>query len=134
MGNSTLNYRDFLQNKVKFKKVVDFSQFYHGHDNSDQLKQYHGRQMLDEQHNGSETNTCLAVDIEERIDINYRLQYLKDSVMARYIDDPSLKVINQLIMNNNREIIQFIFGIPQNGGDSQGNQYGSSGGYNILQS
>lgn len=30
LGNSTLNYRDFLQNKVKFKKVVDFSQFYHG--------------------------------------------------------------------------------------------------------
>jgi len=28
MGNSTLNYRDFLQNTVKFKKVVDFSQFY----------------------------------------------------------------------------------------------------------
>lgn len=30
LGRSTLNYRDFLQNKVKFKKVVDFSQFYYG--------------------------------------------------------------------------------------------------------
>lgn len=50
--------------------------------------------MMDDQHNGSENNTCLTVDIEERININYRLQYLKDSVMARYIDDPSLKVIN----------------------------------------
>ena len=30
LGRSSLNYRDFLQNKVKFKKVVDFSQFYYG--------------------------------------------------------------------------------------------------------
>lgn len=134
MMNAPLNYRDFLQNKVKFKKVVDFAQFYHGHESGEQQKLYQGRQMLDEQNNCSETNTGLAVDIEERININYRLQYLKDSVMARYIDDPSLKVINQLIMSNNREIIQFIFGIPQNGGDSQGNQYGSSGGFNVLQS
>lgn len=94
LGNSTLNYRDFLQNKVKFKKVVDFSQFYHGQEGIDQQKQYQNRQMMDDQHNGSENNTCLTVDIEERININYRLQYLKDSVMARYIDDPSLKVIN----------------------------------------
>ena len=48
IGNSTLNYRDFLQNKVKFKKVVDFAQFYHGHESSDQQKQYQGRQMIDE--------------------------------------------------------------------------------------
>ena len=28
-----------------------------------------------------------AFGIEERIHINYRLSYLKDTVMARYIDD-----------------------------------------------
>jgi len=32
--------------------------------------------------------------IEERIHINYRLQYLRDSVMARYIDDQTVSVIN----------------------------------------
>ena len=53
--------------------------------------------------------------------------------MARYIDDTSLKVINQLIMYNKREILQFIFGIPQGDGDSsQGNQYGGGGGFNVL--
>ena len=47
--------------------------------------------------------------IEERIHINYRLQYLRDSVMARYIDDQTVSVINQLITSNNREIVVYIF-------------------------
>lgn len=50
-----------------------------------------------------------AYGIEERIHINYRLSYLKDTVMARYIDDQAVNVINQLIMQNNKEIVQFIF-------------------------
>ena len=35
-----------------------------------------------------------AYGIEERIHINYRLSYLKDTVMARYIDDQAVNVIN----------------------------------------
>jgi len=69
---------------------------------------------MDDSNNGMDQNSNSNIDIEERININYRLQYLRDSVMARYIDDPSLKVINQLIMSNNREIVSFIFGIPPN--------------------
>lgn len=61
--------------------------------------------------------------------------------MARYIDDTSLKVINQLITNNNREIISFIFGIPQGDGDNyQGGPHGgkirmmypNGGGFNVF--
>jgi hypothetical protein len=29
--------------------------------------------------------------------------------MARYIDDQSVNVINQIIMQNNREIVHYIF-------------------------
>ena len=47
--------------------------------------------------------------IEERIHINYRLQFLKDTVMARYIDDQTVTVINQLIMQNNKAIVYHIF-------------------------
>lgn len=54
------------------------------------------------------------MNVETRIKMNYRLQYLKETVMARYIDEPTQKVIHQLIMNNNREIVQFIFGIQNN--------------------
>jgi transcriptional regulator NrdR family protein len=59
-------------------------------------------------------NTEQNFDIEERIHINYRLAYLKDTVMARYIDDIALKVINQLIQSNNREIVSIIFGLNLN--------------------
>ena len=41
LGRSTLNYRDFLQNKVKFKKVVDFSQFYYGQQQENGHADYH---------------------------------------------------------------------------------------------
>ena len=41
--------------------------------------------------------------------MNYRLIFLKDTVMARYIDEISLKTINQLIARNNKEICSAIF-------------------------
>ena len=41
--------------------------------------------------------------------MNYRLTFLKDTVMARYIDEISLKTINQLIARNNKEICSQIF-------------------------
>lgn len=41
--------------------------------------------------------------------MNYRLTFLKDTVMARYIDEISLKTINQLIARNNKEICNQIF-------------------------
>lgn len=84
---------------------------------------------MDDSNNGMDQNPNSNIDIEERININYRLQYLRDSVMARYIDDPSLKVINQLIMSNNREIVSFIFGIPPNN-DQQSSQFGN--GFNSI--
>lgn len=41
--------------------------------------------------------------------IVYRLIFLKDTVMARYIDESSLKTINQIISKNNKEICSEIF-------------------------
>ena len=41
--------------------------------------------------------------------MNYRLTFLKDTVMARYIDEICLKTINQLITRNNKEICSAIF-------------------------
>lgn len=70
LQKSELNYRDFLKSKVKFKKVVDFSAF---------------KTEASNEHN--QESQADQIDIEERIHINYRLQYLKDTVMARYIDD-----------------------------------------------
>lgn len=88
-----MNYREFLTSEVKFKKVVDFSGVtsyaYPSSADSEAIPQ--------------------VFNIEEKIRINYRLQYLKDTVMARYIDDLSMKTINQLISKNNKDICTEIF-------------------------
>jgi hypothetical protein len=89
--SSTLHYRDFLTKGVQFKKIID-------------LKQADSPVSSAEQecfpHNYS---------LEERIHMNYRLTFLKDTVMARYIDEICLKTINQLITRNNKEICSAIF-------------------------
>ena len=58
-----MKHRDFLQNKVKFKQVVNIE---------DDL-------------------------IKDAIHLTYRLNYLKDTAMARFIDDSVLATINSLI-------------------------------------
>jgi protein phosphatase-4 regulatory subunit 3 len=63
-----VKHRDFLQNKVKFKKLLE--------------------SLNDE-------------SIIEKIHLNYRLTYLKDTAMARFFEDQSIQVINNLLVNNN---------------------------------
>jgi protein phosphatase-4 regulatory subunit 3 len=43
-----------------------------------------------------------------KIHLNFRLTYLKDVVMARYIDDGSFNTIRELILLNNIDIISHI--------------------------
>jgi hypothetical protein len=76
---SSLNYREFLSKIVKFKKVVDFKKIAPANQDQD-----------DDKENSNPAQDIVErpqFDIEERIHINYRLQYLKDTVMARYIDE-----------------------------------------------
>ena len=46
-------------------------------------------------------------EILEKIHLNIRLQYLRDTVLARIIDNNTLKSINMIIQINNNDIIQF---------------------------
>ena len=46
-------------------------------------------------------------EILEKIHLNIRLQYLRDPVLARIIDNNTLKSINMIIQINNNDIIQF---------------------------
>ena len=99
---SSLNYREFLTKIVKFKKVVEFDQV--------QTKAQQDDQGCSQGKSISQIG-AKSYSVEERIHINYRLQYLKDTVMARYIDDQAVNFINQIIMGNNREIVMCIFGL-----------------------
>lgn len=44
------------------------------------------------------------------IHLSYRLQYLKDTAMARFIDDPTSHQITQLIAQYQNQILEYIFG------------------------
>ena len=46
-------------------------------------------------------------DILQKINMNIRLSYLRDTVLARIIDSNTLKTINFIIQINNNDIIQF---------------------------
>ena len=46
-------------------------------------------------------------EIIEKINLNNRLSYLRDTVLARFIDNNTLKAINFIIQLNNNDIIQF---------------------------
>jgi protein phosphatase-4 regulatory subunit 3 len=46
--------------------------------------------------------------VEQKIHHTYRLQYLKDVVLARIIDDPTFSVLNSLIYFNQIEIVQHV--------------------------
>ncbi|KAL4492357.1 hypothetical protein ABPG72_005492 [Tetrahymena utriculariae] len=47
-------------------------------------------------------------DILEKIHMNYRLQYIKDSVIASYIEESTSNTFNIIITRNNMEILEFI--------------------------
>ena len=38
-------------------------------------------------------------EVKDKIDMAYRLVYLKDTAMARFIDDQAVSIINNLVMN-----------------------------------
>lgn len=46
--------------------------------------------------------------VRQKIHFTYRLQYLKDVVLARLLDDPTFSVLNSLIFFNQVEIVQHV--------------------------
>ncbi len=46
-------------------------------------------------------------EILNKIHLNHRLSYLKDTAICRFIEENTLKIINSMIQLNNNEIIQF---------------------------
>lgn len=46
--------------------------------------------------------------VRKKIHYTYRLQYLKDVVLARILDDPTFSVLNSLIFYNQVEIVQHL--------------------------
>jgi len=48
--------------------------------------------------------------VQNQIHLSYRLQYLKDTAMARFIDDPTSHMINQSIAQYQNTILEYIFG------------------------
>lgn len=71
--------------------------------------------MVESPTQGSRNGENNNFNINEKIHINYRLQYLKDTVLAKSIEDTSLNCINSLVMTNYRKIIEFFV----NEGDGQ---------------
>jgi protein phosphatase-4 regulatory subunit 3 len=53
-------------------------------------------------------------EILDKIHLNHRLSYLKDTAICRFIEENTLKIINTTIQLNNNEIIQFFLQNPEN--------------------
>lgn len=70
------DFREFLDNKVKFKQAVD---------------------ITDPQ-------------VTYSIHLSYKLQYLKDTAMARFIDENTSHTIMQLVSQLHNTILDYIFG------------------------
>jgi hypothetical protein len=47
-------------------------------------------------------------DVLNKIHLNYRLIYLKDTALATGLDESNLQIIGNLISNNNSEVVQSI--------------------------
>lgn len=47
-------------------------------------------------------------EIIEKIHLNYRLVYLKDTALATGLDESNILIISNLVNNNNAEVIQSI--------------------------
>lgn len=74
---------------MKFKKVIDLTGAC-----EEERKVENKSENSQTQGTGQGIAALEADCIEERIHINYRLQFLRDSVMARYIDDQSVNAVN----------------------------------------
>ncbi|RPA83157.1 DUF625-domain-containing protein [Ascobolus immersus RN42] len=51
-------------------------------------------------------------EIRQKIHATYRLQYLKDVVLARILDDPTFSILNSLIFFNQVDIINYVQSAP----------------------
>lgn len=71
------------------------------------------RQWLSNQGRYKEVVRIEDDQIRRRIHQTYRLQYMKDVVLARILDDPTFSVLNSMIFFNQVEIVQHLQG---NGG------------------
>lgn len=75
-GGIEPGFRDFLENKVRFKVAV----------------------------------TITDPHVVSCIHLSYKLTYLKDTAMARFIDDTTSHTIMQLVTSMHQQILEYIFG------------------------
>ena len=70
------------------------------------------RQWLNNQGRYKEVVRIQEEQVRRKIHITYRLQYLKDVVLARILDDPTFSVLNSLIFFNQVDIVQHLHTTP----------------------
>lgn len=68
------------------------------------------RQWLEKKGRYKEVVRIEDDQIQKKIHQTYRLQYLKDVVLARILDDPTFSVLNSLIFFNQVDIVQHLHG------------------------
>ncbi|KAI9706844.1 MAG: Platinum sensitivity protein [Bogoriella megaspora] len=66
------------------------------------------RQYLSDESKFKEVVKIEDPDIKKKIHYTYRLQYLKDVVLARILDDPTFSVLNSLIFFHQVDIVQHL--------------------------
>lgn len=66
------------------------------------------RQFLSDKSKFKEVVPIKDPEIKKKIHCTYRLQYLKDVVLARILDDPTFSVLNSLIFFNQVDILQHL--------------------------
>ena len=66
------------------------------------------RQFLGDKSKFKEVVPISDPEVEKKIHQTYRLQYLKDVVLARILDDPTFSVLNSLIFFNQFDILQHL--------------------------
>lgn len=70
------------------------------------------RQWLNNQGRYKEVVRIQDEQVRRKIHQTYRLQYLKDVVLARILDDPTFSVLNSLIFFNQVDIVQHLHNTP----------------------
>jgi protein phosphatase-4 regulatory subunit 3 len=70
------------------------------------------RQWLNNQGRYKEVVRIQDDQVRRKIHMTYRLQYLKDVVLARILDDPTFSVLNSLIFFNQVDIVQHLHASP----------------------
>lgn len=70
------------------------------------------RQWLNNQGRYKEVVAIQDEQVRRKIHMTYRLQYLKDVVLARILDDPTFSVLNSLIFFNQVDIVQHLHSTP----------------------